>query len=107
MTESYSAVMFDLDGTLADTLADITNVGNHMLSKFGLPPIEMPRYRFLAGQGMEYLVQEALGPQNQHHMAEAAQLAKAYQLEHGMDLAQPYEGIPQLLDALFNRRVAG
>jgi len=105
MSSHYSAVMFDLDGTLADTLADITNVGNHMLSHYGLPAIEQPRYRYLAGQGMEYLVAEALGPDHQQHLTEAVELAKAYQLQHGMDLAQPYQGIPQLLDELTRRKL--
>ena len=56
----FAAVMFDLDGTLADSLADIAAAGNHMLSKLGRPTIETFRFRYLAGQGVSYLVANAL-----------------------------------------------
>jgi len=105
MTGPFHAVMFDLDGTLADTLADITNVGNYMLEKFDLPPMQEDRYRYLAGLGMHYLVSEALGDGNQHLVDQGVELAKAYQMEHGIDLAGPYPGVPQLLDQLIERKL--
>ena len=100
---NFDAVMFDLDGTLVDTLADIANVGNYTLAKLGQPIHEIDAYRYLAGQGARWLVEHALEPDQQHLVEEGFEILKAYQLEHGMDLAEPYDGIPQMLDELTNR----
>ena len=100
MQSRFEAVMFDLDGTLADTLADIAAAGNHMLSAFKASPIEMERYRYLAGQGIEWLVREALGPHHADKTVEAVEIFRRYYAAHPMDFAKPYEGICPLLDAL-------
>ncbi len=97
----FRAVMFDLDGTLADTLADIAACGNHVLAAFGRPPLPRERYRYLAGQGARWLVREALGAdENDPRVEEGLRLFRAYQLAHGMDLTRPYPAIPELLDEL-------
>jgi phosphoglycolate phosphatase len=101
----YEAVMFDLDGTLADTLADIAAVGNHALGRLGLAAIPVEKYRFLAGQGIRRLISDALGPEHQDLVPEAVELARAYQLEHGLDHARLYPGIAQLLDELTRRKL--
>ena len=92
--------MFDLDGTLADTLADIAAAGNFMLSRFNMPPIDLDRYRYLAGQGIQWLVREALGPIHADKTIEGMSILRSYYADHPMDFARPFEGIPQLLDEL-------
>lgn len=93
--------MFDLDGTLADTLGDIAACGNHTLAALGRTPIELIRYRYLAGQGARYLVREALGVDDDDPLVDRGlEIFRAYQLEHGMDLTQPYDGMPDTLNAL-------
>jgi phosphoglycolate phosphatase len=99
----FAAVMFDLDGTLADTLADIAGAGNHTLAHFGRPPLEVARYRYLAGQGARYLVQHALATDDERQIDEALAVFKAYQLEHGLDHTIAYPGIAELLDELARR----
>ncbi len=103
---SFRGVIFDLDGTLADTLADIAACGNHALAAFDRPPLPRDRYRYLAGQGARYLVREALGaPDDDPRVERGLALFRAYQLEHGMDLTRPYPGVPELLDELVRRGV--
>ncbi len=92
--------MFDLDGTLLDTLADIAAAGNHMLASFGLPAKPVAEYRYLAGQGAPWLVEHALGPEHQHLADEGLTRLKAYQMEHGLDQTRLYDGIADLLEYL-------
>ena len=101
--QRLAAVMFDLDGTLLDTLADIAAGGNHALRELGRPVHPVSAYRQLAGQGAPWLIAHALGPGQQHLAARGLEIFKAYQLRHGLDQTQPYAGIPELLDALVSR----
>jgi len=97
---AIQAVMFDLDGTLADTLGDIAASANHARGTLGLPPIETPRYRRLAGQGVHRLFRDAL-PADQHHRVEPLVAAfRVHYAEHAFDTTGPYDGVPSLLDAL-------
>ena len=95
--------MFDLDGTLADTLADIAASGNYALARLGLPPVPVPRYRYLAGQGAHWLVTEALGPDHAAEIPQAEVFFREYQLSHGIDHTHPYPGIPEVLAGLIQR----
>ena len=97
--------MFDLDGTLADTLADIAAAANHALGQLGHEPIELPRYRYLAGQGLERLITDSLGPEHAGQIDEGMKLFRAFYAEHGMDQTKPYDGVPELLDELVRRKV--
>ena len=102
----HDAVMFDLDGTLADTLGDIAACGNHMLTTLGRAPLPLDRYRYLAGQGVRYLVRTALAvPDEDPQVERGIAVFRAYQDAHGMDLAKPYAGIAELLDVLASHHV--
>ena len=102
---TYDAVMFDLDGTLADTLADILAGTNHALSQLGRPTIDVDRCRQLVGKGAEYLVSGALGPSSKDQVAEGLKLFRSYYAERGLDHVRAYDGIPQLLDRLSQRQI--
>ena len=54
------AVIFDLDGTLADTLETLAYYGNKTLEHIGLPPIETQRFRYLVGRGARVLMEDML-----------------------------------------------
>ena len=56
----YKAVIFDLDGTLLDTLADIANSMNCVLDKFGFPVFEVGDYKNFVGDGIRVLVTRTL-----------------------------------------------
>ena len=94
------AIIFDLDGTLADTLADIAAAANHALGQLGHAPIQTPRYRYLAGQGLRWLMEHALGPDHQHQVDEGMRIFRVYYADHDRDHTRPYEGIDDLLTAL-------
>ena len=100
-----TAVMFDLDGTLADTLADLAAAGNHAFAAVGHPGYPLSDYRRLVGQGLDRLVRDGL-PQasaTQHRRARAAFLD--YYAQHRYDHTRPYDGIGPLLDQLAQRQV--
>ena len=97
-------ILFDLDGTLLDTLEDLSEAVNHALSLRGLPLHSVDEYRRMVGHGVRNLVQQALEASNAP-VSEAlvdATLAdfKAYYQAHIDVHTRPYPGIPELLGAL-------
>ena len=60
----YSAVIFDLDGTLLNTLADLANAGNHTLEVLGFPTHPVDAYRYLVGNGIPKLIERMLPEKN-------------------------------------------
>ncbi len=103
------AVIFDLDGTLADTLADIAGAMNRALASLGLPARAHDEYRGMIGDGAANLARRALadgGAPADDRLAEEA--LRRFRAEYGERLivaTVPYPGIPELLDALVARRV--
>lgn len=92
-------VVFDLDGTLLDTVDDIAGSMNAVLARFGLPQHPKEDYMRFTGNGARVLAQRALG--DQQELLEA--VYPAYLAEyaiHSRELTQPYEGIPALLKDL-------
>ena len=59
---SWQAVLFDLDGTLLDTLSDIGDAANVALERCGFPTRDLDEYRFFVGDGVRTLFQRALPP---------------------------------------------
>lgn len=102
---TFDAVMFDLDGTLADTLTDIAAAANHALTRLGRPTFPVSRYRYLAGQGLQWLMTEAMGADHGHLVEAGMSAFRAYYAEHSMDHTAPYDGISDLLDVLTERKV--
>lgn len=96
----YQAVMFDLDGTLADTLRDIAASANHALASLGRPTFPVPRYRHLAGQGLESLMIDALGAEHRDLVPEGMKRFREHYALHDMDHTAPYDGVPEVLDRL-------
>src|SRR5271154_4599383 len=98
-------VIFDLDGTLVDSLSDIAAAMNRSLAARGFPTHPLDAYRSFIGEGVQKLTERALPPGAQ---GERAALLSAYQAdyaEHLIESSVPYPGIPALLDALTARRV--
>lgn len=99
----WKLVIFDLDGTLIDTIADLGTAVNHALSLHGLPLHTIEEYKYMVGNGVRNLVWRAmpsdLKEDNALLDALLADFLKYYQA-HITDHSRPYDGIPQLLSAL-------
>ena len=96
------AVVFDLDGTLLDTLDDIADCANYALALFGYPTHPTPMYRHFVGNGVDKLIfrivpEDALVP-------EKFQAVKECYLDrynaHALEKTRPYDGIVEALRAL-------
>lgn len=101
-------VIFDLDGTLLDTIGDLAMATNYALRRCGYPEHEIPEYRFFVGNGIRKLFERAL-PEPNRSAGEIERL-RAYFLEyygmHKTDLTRPYPGIPGLLQGLEQKGIA-
>ena len=102
----YQTVLFDLDGTLLNTIADLAAAGNHVCRENGWPEYTVDQFRAMVGHGIRNLVIQ-FSPEDRRGEAEVdrtlAQFS-AYYGAHSMDHTAPYPGIPELLDRL---RAAG
>ena len=101
---AYRALLFDLDGTLLDTLQDIADSVNSALAHFGFPQHELDAYRYFVGDGVEMLAIRALPEDRRDQMTVGkvvARIDEAYSLRWANN-TRPFQGIPELLDALTN-----
>lgn len=101
----FDAALFDLDGTLLDTLADLAAAGNHALAQVGRPTHPLPAYRTLVGQGVRNLFIDALGPDHQHLLDGAIAAFHSYYADHRFDTTAPYPGVWPMLAGLADRGV--
>jgi phosphoglycolate phosphatase len=101
----FRAVIFDLDGTLADTLGDIAEAMNRALAAHDLPTLEPDAYRTLVGEGVERLVERALPRDRPDLVGPVLDDLKRYYTEHMLDRTTAYPGIPELLDRLTERQI--
>lgn len=103
MGTRFDAVIFDLDGTLADTLQDIADAMNAALVKLGQPTHSTEAYQQLVGEGIENLARRALPSGQEALVPEAVTQFRAHYAAHLVDQTRPFPGIPALLDALVAR----
>lgn len=99
----FDAILFDLDGTLADTLDDIAASVNWALARNDVAPHPPDAYRTLVGEGVSRLVERALPAERQHLHAAVLEDLRTHYTDHMLDRTRPYAGIPELLDALAAR----
>ena len=98
----YQTVIFDLDGTLLDTLQDLAAAGNHTLSALGLPTHPTEAYRAMVGNGIANLVKRMLpeAHRGESTFTLARSMFESYYSKHVKDLTLPYPGIETMLRAL-------
>jgi phosphoglycolate phosphatase len=95
----FTHLIFDLDGTLVDSKADLAAATNVMLESFGLRPLSLEQVTSYIGDGARVLVERALGPEHVHLVSHGLSVFMDYYLAHLLDHTRPYDGIPQLLSA--------
>jgi phosphoglycolate phosphatase len=103
---SKRAVIFDLDGTLLDTLDDLTDAVNHILNKYGYPERSRGEVRSFLGNGARDLIKRSL-PEGiddelfEKYLAEY----KEYYNAHSAVKTKPYDGVPALLESLKDKGI--
>ncbi|MCR4429866.1 MAG: HAD family hydrolase [Tepidanaerobacteraceae bacterium] len=98
----FEAVLFDLDGTLLDTLRDLADSMNSVLESMGFPVHDVEKYKYFVGDGMYNLVIRTIPSDKREESIIKKCLIKMND-EYGKrwaDTTRPYEGIPELLDRL-------
>jgi phosphoglycolate phosphatase len=98
-------VIFDLDGTLADSLADIASAMNRTLQAHGFPRHPVSAYRIFVGEGVGKLVERALPPGTEAVREAVIAAYQADYAEHLLDETRLFPGIAKVLDGLQSARV--
>lgn len=104
MTTMYNTFIFDLDGTLLNTLDDLAASVNYALRTHGMPERTLDEVRSFVGNGVRLLMERAIpeGSANPR-FEETFATFRAYYMEHSLDKTRPYDGIPEMIHALKQR----
>lgn len=103
----WHAVLFDLDGTLIDTLDDLADATNRVLAARGYPVHPAAAFRYFVGEGARVLIERAL-PETARTPATIEACLAAFRADYGANWCvktRPYAGIPELLDGLVARGI--
>ncbi len=94
-------IIFDLDGTLVDTLADLAAAMNRLLRRDGYPVHPVEDYRYFVGRGILNTIRSALPEEEKNRAESYLDEFTAYYETHCLDATRPYPGIPELLEDLW------
>ena len=97
----YQTYVFDLDGTLLDTLGDLAASTNYALRTHGMPEHSLDDVRRFVGNGVRVLMERAVPQGAENPQFEAAfQSFRTHYMQHSLDTTKPYDGILETLEAL-------
>jgi phosphoglycolate phosphatase len=104
----YKAVIFDLDGTLLDTIEDLAASMNSALKSMGYPIQDIPKYRELVGNGIENLAMQVLprDVKNKELAQKCVSIFRTVYSDNWAKKTKPYSGIPELLNNLKANQVS-
>ena len=103
----FEAVVFDLDGTLLDTLEDIADSANTLLARHHFPTHSVEDYRYFVGDGVPTLVTRILPPEGRNDDI-IKECVQEFRQEYGRNWkvkTKPYDGVAEMLDALSVRHL--
>lgn len=100
--------IFDLDGTLLDTIADLAAATNFALAHYGLPTHKEEEYKFFVGNGINKMFERALpeDKRNEEYITKLRSQFVPYYDVHNSDLSRPYPGMVELLKELQRNNIA-
>jgi len=99
-------IVFDLDGTLADTLPDLTAAANFACRRLGLPEHPLEAIRGMIGGGERKLIERLVGASHQDRVEECLQLYLDHYTRHNGELTRLYAGVAETLARLAGRKLA-
>lgn len=106
----FKTIIFDLDGTLLNTLQDLADAGNSLCEDFGWPIHSTDAFRLFIGDGIAKLVERVLPPNDYSadFLAERVSVFEQRYRQHMCDKTEPYDGIVDLLTRLIeaNKQIA-
>src|SRR5579871_3593867 len=102
---SYALIVFDLDGTLVDSRRDLATSANAALRELGLPERSLDEISSFVGEGARKLIEKAVAPRLDLAPSALESFFGHYS-RHLLDTTRPYDGIPELLQGLRERRLA-
>lgn len=95
-----TGILFDLDGTLLNTLEDLVDATNYALAQFGHPPRSLMEVRRFIGNGAENQIRLSLPDDNKDDLQQVLALYKPYYTDHCQIKTKPYEGVLPALQIL-------
>ena len=95
-----TGILFDLDGTLLNTLEDLLDATNYALAAFGHPPRTLPELRRFIGNGAENQIRLSLPEDQKDDLQKVLAIYKPYYTDHCQIKTKPYDGVPDALKAL-------
>lgn len=99
-------VIFDLDGTLLNTIADLGEACNYALRQLGYSEHALSTYNYMVGNGVRKLVERAEPDADAETVERLLAIFREYYDQHSTDNTRPYPGIPELLRTLTDKGVA-
>ena len=104
---AYRAVLYDMDGTVLDTLEDMADSVNESLSRFGLPPVTLDKVRRSVGNGARKLIFRVVPEGTDPALTERVlAFYKPWYDAHCNEKTRPYAGVPELMARLRDRGIA-
>ena len=97
----YKAILFDMDGTVLDTIEDLHDSVNYSLEKFGMPSVALAEVKASLGNGSLYLIEHVVPKGTSPELTkEIHEFYKKWYNYHCVNKTRPYEGIPELMEKL-------
>jgi phosphoglycolate phosphatase len=102
---AYKSAIFDLDGTLVDSLADLADATNYALKSFNQPIHPVEAYRQMIGDGIQALISRALGSNQQGFIDGIVEKMREKYRQICLCKTKPYKGISEVINKLQSRKV--
>ncbi|MCH5241054.1 MAG: HAD-IA family hydrolase [Muribaculaceae bacterium] len=99
-------LIFDLDGTLLNTITDLGKACNYALGKMGFATHPIQAYAYMVGNGVRNLMKKAQQDADEETIDKLLEYFKEYYNDHCLDTTKPYPGITELLDNLVKNDIA-